>query len=71
MNNLNYNDPRVSAVLDNSEEKRKALKQCLDAIDVSSLEKDSIYEAKYNYDKCITNAGYSKNTVYSHIQNNI
>jgi len=57
MDRINFNDQRVIVLLEKSEESYNAQRDCINAIDISSLSKESLGEAKLNYHKCMNDKG--------------
>ncbi len=67
MDRINFDDQRIKVLLEKSEESFIAQKECINIIDVSSLSKESLGEAKLNYHKCMNEKGFGNdNFTYKH-----
>ena len=61
MEHIDYNNEKVINVIKKAELKGEAQRNCINDIDLSSIDKKNLGEAKYNYNKCMKESGYEIN----------
>ena len=60
MENIDYSNSKVLAVLEKSNEKRKAQRECINQVDLSALTNNDLGENKMKYDECMKSAGFER-----------